>query len=44
MKEYEEIIIVKLYERYPALEACKKDIETAIEMILDTYKSGGKIL
>lgn len=33
-----------LYERYPALEVCKKDIEKALSMMIETYKKGGKIL
>lgn len=33
-----------LYERYPALEVCKKDIEKALSMMVETYKKGGKIL
>lgn len=33
-----------LYERYPALEACKEDIEKAVEMMVETYQKGGKIL
>lgn len=35
---------MQLYEKYPALEVCKKDIEAAINMILDTYQKGGKLL
>ena len=34
----------ELFERYPKLEACKEDIEKALELILDTYKNGGKVL
>jgi len=33
-----------LYERYHALIECKNDIEKALEMIIDTYKKGGKLL
>ena len=33
-----------LYERYPALEICKNDIEKAVELMVETYKKGGKIL
>lgn len=33
-----------LYERYPALCECRKDIEKALEMMLDVYRNGGKIL
>ena len=34
----------KLLERYPALECCVKDINTALELIINTYKNGGKVL
>lgn len=34
----------ELIERYPALEACREDIEKALELIIDTYKNGGKVL
>lgn len=33
-----------LYERYPALEACRNEIEKAAELMIETYKSGGKVL
>lgn len=33
-----------LYERYPALEVCREDIEKALGMMIDTYKKGGKVL
>lgn len=33
-----------LYERYPALKVCKDDISAALELMIDTYRSGGKIL
>ena len=33
-----------LYKRYPALQGCEKDIEKALELILDTYTKGGKVL
>ena len=33
-----------LYERYPALNSCKEEIEKALEMLLDTYNNGGKVL
>ena len=36
--------MVNLLERYPALEVCKEDIENALKLMLDTYKSGGKVL
>ena len=33
-----------LYERFSALSECKNDIDSFISMMLETYKSGGKIL
>ena len=33
-----------LFERYPALNSCSDDIEKALEMLLRTYKHGGKVL
>lgn len=33
-----------LLERNPALECCVKDINTALELMINTYKTGGKIL
>lgn len=33
-----------LIKRYPALEQCKEDIQNALQLIIDTYKNGGKIL
>ena len=33
-----------LYEKYPALKVCREDIEKALELILDTYRNGGKVL
>jgi len=34
----------ELIERYPQLNICKKDIENALSLMIDTYKKGGKIL
>ena len=33
-----------LYDKYPALEVCREDIEKALQLILDTYRRGGKVL
>ena len=33
-----------LYEKYPALEVCREEINKALELILDTYRRGGKVL
>ena len=34
----------ELIDRYPQLNTCAKDIETALVLMIDTYKKGGKIL
>lgn len=34
----------EFFKRYPGLETCKKEIEDALELIINTYKNGGKIL
>jgi D-sedoheptulose 7-phosphate isomerase len=33
-----------LMQRYPVLEECRRDIENALSMMLETYKNGGKVL
>ena len=33
-----------LFERYPQLNICAKDIEKALALMIDTYKNDGKIL
>lgn len=33
-----------LLKRYPALSDCSEEIEKALELMLETYKNGGKIL
>ena len=33
-----------LYERFPSLTSCKAEIEAVLQMMLDTYHAGGKIL
>lgn len=35
---------IELYQHYPELTACKKDIDLALKLILKTYQSGGKLL
>ena len=30
--------------RYPALHECEDEIENSLELIIDTYKNGGKVL
>lgn len=34
----------ELLDRYPCLVECRESIEKALEIIIDTYKNGGKIL
>ena len=36
--------MVELFERYQELEKIRKEIESAADMMIDTYKNGGKIL
>ena len=33
-----------LYDRYPKLQECREDIEKAKELLIETYKKGGKVL
>lgn len=33
-----------LIERYPSLQICRDDIEKALNLIIDTYEKGGKVL
>ena len=33
-----------LLKRYPALEVCKDDIKSALNLIIETYENGGKVL
>lgn len=34
----------ELLERYPALAACEEAIDKALQLMIETYKNGGKIL
>lgn len=34
----------ELLERYPQLTVCEEDIQNALQLMIDTYKAGGKIL
>ena len=34
----------ELLKRYPCLEECKDSINNALELMIDTYRSGGKVL
>ena len=33
-----------LLKRYPSLALCREDIEKALELMIDTYENGGKVL
>ncbi len=33
-----------LIQRYPELSVCEQSIRAALELIVDTYKAGGKVL
>ncbi len=37
-------MLKELIERYPQLKVCEEQIKSAMELIRDTYKNGGKIL
>lgn len=37
-------MLKELLMRYPKLDKCKEDIENALELIIDIYKNGGKVL
>ncbi len=36
--------IERLVERYPSLKICKRDIEDAVRMIIESFQNGGKLL
>lgn len=36
--------INELLERYPSLEACQKEIRAAADILIESYKAGGKLL
>ena len=35
---------IDLYAQTPALECCREEIEAALQLMIDTYRRGGKIL
>ena len=35
---------MELFSRYPALAVCENDINAALEVLVTTYKNGGKVL
>ena len=44
MKKTTEAIFEDLFARYPALEACRDQARAAFELLLATYRAGGKVL
>ena len=34
----------ELFERYPVLESCRREIEAACGMLIDCFRNGGKLL
>lgn len=44
MKTTTECIFRELFERYPSLGQCRQDVAAAFDVLLSTYKAGGKIL
>lgn len=44
MKDSTREKIAELVERYPALEGCRTDLETAVEAVIAVYSNGGKLL
>lgn len=44
MKETTRKILNRLFERFPKLNNCEREINNSIKMIVDCYKNNGKIL
>lgn len=44
MKATTESIFRELFERYPALGQCRQDVAAAFEVLLSSYRAGGKML
>ena len=44
MKTTTQAIFDELFERYPALEACRADVQAAFDELLACYRMGGKVL
>lgn len=44
MKETTHCILDELFVRYPSLEGCRGSISAALEMLLASYRAGGKVL
>lgn len=44
MKESTRKILNRLFERFPKLNSCEREIKSAVELIVDCYKNNGKLL
>lgn len=44
MKKTAEAKLNRLFERYPALESCRESIMKAVEIMIDSYANGGKLM
>lgn len=44
MKTTTQAIYDELFVRYPALDGCRADVTRAFELMLATYRAGGKVL
>ena len=44
MKTTTQAIFEELFARYPALEACRADVQAAFDALLVCYRTGGKVL
>ena len=44
MKETTRKILNRLFDRFPKLNSCEKEINNSVEMIVDCYKNNGKLL
>lgn len=43
-KRSSDFIFNELFQRYPCLESCRKDIEAAYGLLLESYRNKGKLL
>ena len=39
-----EFTLLKLFDRYPELAACSAEIDKAVQLLVETYQKGGKVL
>jgi len=44
MNDKIQAIFDRLTDRYPALSACRPDIEAACQLMIDSFRAGGKLL